>query len=346
MNNKKPTYIYKKNGFYYIRYKDPSDKKWKGISTGIKGLRKNYKQAKLYRDEFFEQLEKSETLKYKKGSIEEAFQRFKEINSNKSKKTKATYEYFFNYFKKFINVKLQCLVLDKLKSEEFLTWLSKLDYLEQNTKFGIQKNFVKFLNFLFEYEYLPKPFKLNRDVRLKPIVKEPIIFSDSDRDKIISELEVKKKNLNFQLMVYLLMYSGLRPSDIINLKVHHIDLDKMEMKFYSSKTGNWFNRPIHNKIKDVLTKRIEINKSEKLFDYSEVKNMGKAFQKYLAEIGLEGKNYNLRTFRKDFITRSQEAGVQINVIASLVGHSNIKTTMTYYTKLSAKHLRKDLQKLE
>lgn len=74
--------------------------------------------------------------------------------------------------------------------------------------------------------------------------------------------------------------------------------------------------------------------------------MGKAFQRYLSEIGLDGKNYDLRTFRKDFISRSQEAGVPITVTASLVGHNNIKTTMTYYTKLSSKHLKRELQKLK
>jgi integrase/recombinase XerD len=222
----------------------------------------------------------------------------------------------------------------------------KKDALEQNTKYGIQKNFVKFLNFLFEYEYLPKFFKLNKDVRIKPAVKEPIIFSNKDRKKIISELVPQEKNENFQLMIYLLMYSGLRPSDIINLTVDQIDLEKMEMRFYSSKTGNWFVRPIHNNIKEILAKSIEGKKSERLFDYTEVKNMGKAFQRYLSDIGLDGKDYDLRTFRKDFISRSQEAGVPINVTASLVGHSNIKTTMTYYTKLSSNHLKKELKKLK
>jgi len=346
MNNKKTKHLYKKNGFWFVRYKDPADKNWKGISTGLRDLEKNYKKAKIYRDEFFENLKKIETLEFKEGTIGDAFDRFKELNSNKSKSTKATYEYFFKYFKKYIDVSNSCLVLTKLKSEAFLSWLFKLESLEQNTKYGIQKNFVKFLNFLFEYEYLPKFFKLNKDVRIKPLIKEPIIFSDKDRKKIISELAKQKKNENFQLMIYLLMYSGLRPSDIINLTVEQIDLDKMEMRFYSSKTGNWFIRPIHNNVKTILAKRIKGNKSERLFDYSEVQNMGKAFQRYLSAIGLAGKNYDLRTFRKDFISRSQEAGVPINVTASLVGHNNIQTTMTYYTKLSSKHLKKELQKLK
>ena len=346
MNNKKTKHLYKKNGFWFVRYKHPINKNWKGISTGLRDLDKNFKEAKIYRDEFLENLKKIETLEFKEGTIEEAFVRFKELNSNKSKSTQATYEYFFEYFKKYIDVSKSCLVLTKLNSEGFLSWLFKLDDLEQNTKYGIQKNFVKFLNFLFEYEYLPKFFKLNKDVRIKPLVKEPIIFSDKHRKKIISELVKSEKNENFQLMIYLLMYSGLRPSDIINLTVEQIDLEKMEMRFYSSKTDNWFIRPIHNNVKAILAKRVKGKKSDRLFDYSEIKNMGRAFQRYLSDIGLDGKNYDLRTFRKDFISRSQEAGVPIAVTASLVGHNNIKTTMTYYTKLSSKHLKKELQKLK
>ena len=83
-----------------------------------------------------------------------------------------------------------------------------------------------------------------------------------------------------------------------------------------------------------------------MFEYSQVKNMGKAFQRYLSDIGLGGKKYNLRTFRKDFISISQEAGVPINVTTALVGHSNIKTTVTYYTKLSSNHLKNELKKLK
>ena len=105
-------------------------------------------------------------------------------------------------------------------------------------------------------------------------------------------------------------------------------------------------RPIHDNLKLILKKVIKSKKFGRLFDYSAVKNMGKAFQRYLSIIGLDGKGYDLRTFRKDFISRSQEAGVPINVTSSLVGHSSIKTTMAYYTKLSSKHLKKELKKLK
>jgi integrase len=86
-------------------------------------------------------------------------------------------------------------------------------------------------------------------------------------------------------------------------------------------------------LKEVLVSRIAKVKTGRIFEYDEVKNMGKAFSSYLEVINLAGKGYNLRTFRKDFISRYQELGISIATTALLVGHSNIKTTMTYYTKL-------------
>jgi integrase len=86
--------------------------------------------------------------------------------------------------------------------------------------------------------------------------------------------------------------------------------------------------------------------SGRIFECSDIKDMGKAFTRFLKVIKLFGKGYSLRTFRKDFISRCQEAGVSITTTALLVGHSNIKTTMNYYTKLSTKHLTDELSKLK
>jgi integrase len=74
--------------------------------------------------------------------------------------------------------------------------------------------------------------------------------------------------------------------------------------------------------------------------------MGKAFSRYIKKLNLKGKGYNLRTFRKDFISRSQDSGISISAASFLVGHSSIKTTMTYYTVLSSKHLKDELKKLK
>jgi integrase len=65
-----------------------------------------------------------------------------------------------------------------------------------------------------------------------------------------------KKNDNFCLLVNVLMFTGLRPSDIFNLTVDSVDLEKMMLKFYSSKIDKWFIHPIHTVLIPVLEARI------------------------------------------------------------------------------------------
>ena len=74
-----------------------------------------------------------------------------------------------------------------------------------------------FLKFLFEYSYLPRPFIINGDVKTRMPKGEPIIFDDKDTKKILDGLTKLEKNSNFKLMVKMLMFNGLRPSDIIGI---------------------------------------------------------------------------------------------------------------------------------
>ncbi|MDP3150353.1 MAG: site-specific integrase [Ignavibacteria bacterium] len=346
MSKRSIDYIDENEGYWYIRYKDPMSFKWKAVSTKLKSTRRNLQLAQKFRDELFAEIKKHENIRYRQGDVQYAFTRFKKINANKEDSTKRTYDIFYGYLTQKIKPETPCIVIDKQMAEDFLLWLSSLNHIQQNTKFGIQKNFLKFLRFLFEYEYIPKMFIINRDMKTRAKVSDPLIFTNSDRQGIIDSLSKEEKNGNFRTMIMLLMYTGLRPSDLINVTTDQVDLDKMEIKFYSSKIDKWFIRPIHPSLKEILFSRKAEVKTGRLFDYSEVKNIGKAFRRFLEVLNLTAKGYNLRTFRKDFISRSQEAGISINTTALLVGHSNIKTTMTYYTKLSTKHLTDELSKLK
>lgn len=369
MNSKSKNNIYSNGGYWYVRYKDPTCNKWKAISTRLPATSRNLKNAQEFRDHLIKEIKEFAEYDFRSGDIKYSFNHFLTINANKSPKTITTYKLMYSYLIKRIPDDTLCRTLDKKKSEDFLLWLAKLTHIGQNTKYGIQKNFLKYLRFLFEYEYNPKIFIINKDVRARAKVMEPLIFSDQDRELIIGGLSktrerkvplsphqksepdkkptdfINIKNSNFRTFIMMLLYSGLRPSDIKDVTGEQINLEKMEIKFYSPKTDRWFIRPLHSSLHEILKKRIDEVSNGRLFEYSDIKNMGRAFNRYLKSLGLEGKGYNLRTFRKDFISRCQEAGLSISSTATLVGHSNIKTTMTYYTNLSQNHLKSELEKL-
>ena len=338
--------IYPNGGFWYIRYRDPLSGKWKGKSTGLKATADNLPAVEKLRDRFVAELQELVDMDYTEGSIQEAFNEFKTKNSNKSTSTVGTYDYFYEFLKQKFNVKNSCLVITKKTAEDFFLYVNQLDGYKQNTKFGIVKNFSKFLKFLFEYNYIPKPFVINSDVKIRMSKGDPLIFTDEDRKSILTNFTKKKKNSNFRLMIMMLMYTGLRPSDIINITVEQVDLKKMTIRFHSPKVDKWYYRPLHSKLKVLLRRRIKEVKTGKLFEYSDVKNMGRAFSRYLVDIELDAKGYVLTTFRKDFISRSQEGGVSVNAASLLAGHSDISTTMEYYTNLSPEFLRRELNKLD
>lgn len=338
--------IYPNGGLWYIRYQDPISKKWKGKSTGLKATEQNIPAAEKMRNEFELELQELVGVEYTEGSIQEAFEAFKSKNSNKNIGTIGTYDYFLKFLKQKFNVNNSCLVITKKTAEDFFLYINQLEGYAQNTKFGIVKNFSKFLKFLFEYNYLPKPFAINSDVKTRMHKGDIIIFDDKDRQTILKKLKTEKKNNNFTLMIKMLLYNGLRPSDIVNITIDNVDLKKMIMKYYSTKVGLWYTCPLHSELKPQLRKQIKAATSNRLFAYENISNMGKAFRRFMKDIGLDNKGYDLRTFRKDFISRCQEAGVPVSAASKLAGHSKLTTTMEYYTKLSQEYLRGELNKLE
>ncbi len=338
--------IYPNGGFWYIRYRDPLSSKWKGKSTGLKATTDKLPTVVKLRDKFVAELQELVDMDYTEGSIQEAFTEFKTKNSNKSTSTVSSYDYFYEFFTQKFNVKSSCLVITKKTAEDFFLYMHHLDGYKQNTKFGIVKNFSKFLKFLFEYNYLPKPFVINSDVKIRMLKGDPLIFTDEDRKTILTNLIKQRKNSNFKLMIMMLMYTGLRPSDIINITVEQVDLKKMTIRYHSPKVDKWYHPPLHNKLKVLLRRRIKEVKTGKLFEYSNVKNMGRAFSRYLVDIELDAKGYVLTTFRKNFISRSQEKGIPLSATSFLAGHSKISTTMEYYTTLSTEYLRAELNKLD
>lgn len=337
--------VYTKGNKIYISWYDPFVGKNKNKSTKLNNSKTNLKKAKLIANELQKQIDE----KYRafnqigiiKNSIGYAMEHFLKVNSDKKLKTIQGYKNFFSKF----NVKFpeyeSCLIIDKLSCEEWLLSLRNSKY-QQNTLHGFTKVLKKFLNFLFEYNYIPV-FRLNRDVTFKPEIKDIIVFNEDDLKTLIEALNYK--NDNFNTAFYLLLYTGLRPSDIYNIKVEDIDLKRGTIKYYSEKTKEFFEIPFHPELKPILEQRIEQVKSGKILEYETISNLGKAFRRFLAKLKLQNKGYTLRTFRKTFITLAHQGGMDLATVSKLAGHKKITTTELYYNKLSLSKQVTELKKL-
>lgn len=274
-------------------------------------------------------------------TIKIAFEHFKRLNSTKHWKTIKDYNRFFDLFKQTFDEDGPCSTINKLSAEEWLISIRKINKA-QNTIFGYFKQFRHFYNFLFEYNYIPM-FKLNKDVTPKAEVKDIIVFSANDVQKIFDGL--KDKNLNFKAMIYLAYYSGLRSSDLLSLSVDKINLEGGCFNYYAKKIKKWRQVSFHKALLDIFKELIEVKKEGKLLNYNNVENMNKAFTSYLTALELRGNGYSMRTFRKTFITNASK-NMDLATVSNLVGHQQINTTARYYTKIDLARQKGQLDKLE
>lgn len=338
--------VYKKGSKIYISWYDPIEGRIKNKSTGLSynsvNKRKAHQFAKEFQKALDERVEKAKSLGIKRSSLGYAVEHFYRNNSDKNERTINGYRIFFDKFSRRFDMAGSCAQITKLGCEDWLTSFRNSDY-QQNTLFGITKILKKFLRFLFEYNYIPM-FALNRDVTFKPEVKPILIFEEADLQKMLDGL--KFKNSNFKTTFYLLLYTGLRPSDIFNLKVSDIDMNRNTIRYYSPKTKNHFVVPFHPDLKRILEQRMKEINTEHLLEYESASNIGRAFRRYLKQIGLENSNYNLRTFRKSFITFAHESGLDLATVSKLAGHFRITTTERYYNKLSLTKKSEELTKLK
>lgn len=180
-----------------------------------------------------------------------------------------------------------------------------------------------------------------KNVLLKDIVKEktrprhdkqlPMVLDKGEIDKILS----KELNAKHRLLLMLVYSSGLRVSEVVNLKREHIDLERMlihirlgkgrkdRFTILSTRVAGFMEK--YYELCDIKTwlfpgqqpgRHLSIRSAQHIFD--------KAIKR--AEIN---KNISIHSLRHTFATHLLESGTDIRYIQELLGHSNVRTTERY-----------------
>lgn len=169
--------------------------------------------------------------------------------------------------------------------------------------------------------------------------KLPVVLSRKEIEKIISVT----KNKKYRLIISLAYACGLRVSEVVNLKVKDLDLEKLLIYIRKSK-GNKdrisilaesLKKDLYNIIalKDFNDYIFESSRGSKLCTAS----AQKMFYKGLKTAGIN-KEASFHSLRHSFATHLLENGTNLRYIQKLLGHSNIRTTQTY-TEVSNPVLR-------
>ena len=270
------------------------------------------------------------------------------------------YKIYLKTIKKFSDNTIDAYIHDLLKLKKF----TKKDLIK-TTKSDLEK-FNKTLNELdpkskarvissiksfYKYEMIKGNVCENiSNVLIIPKFKKsiPDILSIEEVDKLLDIEVLDHISARNKAMLELMYASGLRVTELINLKPNEVDLENNTVRTMRKRKKERI-IPIGDyatvKIKNYLYNyRPDNKKCDYLFlnnHYNQMTRQGffKVMKKLLLEKGINIK-FSPHTLRHSFASHMLSNGADLRTIQELLGHSNISTT-EIYLYVNSKEIRKN-----
>ena len=250
-----------------------------------------------------------------------------------------TVKAYKQYLTKFMNY-LNNKKINKIVKKDIENYI---EYLSKNLEARTVSRNISTLKSLYKYLMINKivnknPMEIIRNPKLKKSL--PKVLSETE---INSLLDIKPKNhfdYRNKAMIELMYSSGLRVSELINLKVTDIDLENETVRVFGKGSKE---RIIPLNEYTVVALKIYIKEHRKeLFKHGEnnylfLNNHGnqmtrQGFFKILKNLAKD-KNikteFSPHTIRHSFATHLLKHGADLRSIQELLGHSDISSTQIY-----------------
>jgi len=223
----------------------------------------------------------------------------------------------------------------------FLTRLRRSGYSNRSLNLVVQalRAYFRFEEMDEEVEKL-RPPKVPRSLP-KSLTREEV-------KRLLSVIpEGRKRD---RLIVMLLYGAGLRVSELCNLKIGDVDLDRGIITVRGGKGAKDRVIPIPASLADMIRDYIASRSDDSEYVIVEERRRKKGklstktvwylLKRYGEKAGVEVTPHRLR---HSFATHMLERGVDIRAIQELLGHSNLSTTQIY-TRVTVEHLKKAQEK--
>jgi site-specific recombinase XerD len=184
----------------------------------------------------------------------ESFIQEKENDTRIGKRTIQYYRTVVNHLKKF-SKKAGVIITYQGMNEDFynafINYLSKDKELMNNTIAGIIKRLKVFLNYSLRSGYTKNDsFRYTFKSAEKSV--KSISLSPSEVEKLERYTTESERFANVRDLFLILIYSGMRYSDLFNLKVENINFESKRIEITTIKTMDHLIIPIHNKLEHLL----------------------------------------------------------------------------------------------
>ena len=208
----------------------------------------------------------------------------------------------------------------RLTSDDFQCYLDNYEF----SSISQQNQVINGIRFLYKFG-LEKKYDKVSFIRPRTEKKLPQVIDSNYLKNSLSNIE----NLKHKAILSVAFSTGMRVSEVINLKITDIDSKRMVIHIYNGKGRKDRIVPLSQYILELFRDYFRQYKpKEYLFNgqflskYSKT-SCNQIVKKYL------GKDYHFHTLRHSCFTTLLESGTDIRIIQKIAGHQSIKTTEIY-----------------
>lgn len=259
------------------------------------------------------------------------------IDKHYSKNTLESYKSdllrFYDFNK---NKKLEDIKRDNIK--EYLKFLND-NHLNERS---IARN-ISSLKSFYKYLIISNKIKDNPldSISLPKLGKKlPNTLSEDEINRLLDIKLIDNYSYRNKAMLELMYATGLRVSELVNLKVYDINLEEAIVKTMGKGSkeriipiGDYALNALKNYIYEYRDTLLKKNLNDYLFLNNHGKQMTrqgffKIIKKLATEQGIE-RDFSPHTLRHSFATHLLDHGADLRIIQELLGHSDVSTTQIY-----------------
>ncbi|MCL6087057.1 MAG: tyrosine-type recombinase/integrase [Actinobacteria bacterium] len=239
---------------------------------------------------------------------------------------------------------------------EYLYCTKETRKLSQSSISKVIAIIKSFFNYLEEEEIIQK--NPSRKIKVpKKINRIPQIISKVEFDMLISSIDFsparcRKNTIRDKLIFFILFYTGIRRTELLNLNWNDLNLDNSTLTIRSGKGNKDRIIPIHKSLPPLLEAYLNIRlplKNNALFVGEGQKRLCRnsftnILKMHIKISGLAKKGYTAHSFRHSFATHLIESGADLFKVQRLLGHQSLDTTKIYIN-FNSSQMAKAIDKL-
>ncbi len=170
-------------------------------------------------------------------------------------------------------------------------------------------------------------------------------YTQDEISKLLNVIDTKtNQGKEDYLILSLICYLGLRISDVVNLKISNINFNENEINIIQFKTDNKLILPLIDKVRyplldylknvrpiDTNLDYVFITQKTPYKHHIELSKHNYIVKNYLIKAGVDinGRKHGFHSLRHSFSTSLLNEDISLYSISTILGHQDIKTTMTY-----------------